>query len=90
MATRLQRPQLGGDPEQLAHEILELGRQLDQQIGFGQGGEFAALAVVPPPSRAFAGVGSLVPSIAISSILTRPSATGAVRLSLNSRSRRAA
>jgi hypothetical protein len=51
MATRLQRPQLGGDPEQLAVEILELERQLDQQIGFGQGGEFAARAAVPPPSR---------------------------------------
>ena len=54
MATRLQRPQRDGDPEQLADEILELGRQLDQQIGFGQSGEFAALAPVPPPSRAFA------------------------------------
>ena len=61
MATRLQRPQRDGDPEQLADEILELGRQLDQQIGFGQGGESAALAPVPPPSRAFAGLTYTIP-----------------------------
>jgi hypothetical protein len=45
---------LGRDAEPVGNEILKMGREIDQQIGFGQGGEFAALALVPPPSRAFA------------------------------------
>ena len=31
---RLQRPHLGGDAEQLADEILEMRREIDQQVGF--------------------------------------------------------
>ena len=29
---RLQRPHLGGDPEQLADEILEMRREIDEQV----------------------------------------------------------
>ena len=32
---RLQRADLGGDAEQLADEILEMRRDIDQQVGFG-------------------------------------------------------
>ena len=31
---RLQHSQLGCDPEQLADEIFEVGREIDQQVGF--------------------------------------------------------
>ena len=33
---RLQRPHLGGNAEQLPKEILDMGRQIDQQIRFAR------------------------------------------------------
>ena len=34
LVARLQRAHLGGDAEQLADEVLEMGRELDDQVGF--------------------------------------------------------
>ena len=36
VVARLQCPNLGADPEQLAEEILDMGRQIDEQVGFGR------------------------------------------------------
>ena len=43
METTVDPQSLGLDPQPVCNEILKMGREIDQPIEFGAGGEFAAL-----------------------------------------------